>query len=329
MKRIKLLLKENYKILIFILVVGFIFLCPLSYYIDGPGGLSNLDKKVIIKNKKVNGSYNMTYVSEYKATIPMIIYAYLKKDFDIYKKEDILINNETDSEYNKRDRLYLKSSLSNAVISSYRYAHKKINVYSKCLYVGYITDNSNTDLKIGDNIISINKIKVTTRKEINRLLSKMNVGDRIDITVINNKKKLKRTAIIKNENGINVIGIIPIEILDYETEPAVEFKMDSNESGSSGGLMLALSIYDLIAEEDLAKGRTIAGTGTIDEFGNVGEVGGIKYKIKGAVKDRANIFFVPKNNYKEAKKIIDKNNYKIKLISINKLDDAVIYLKNH
>ena len=91
--------------------------------------------------------------------------------------------------------------------------------------------------------------------------------------------------------------------------------------------MLSLTIYDLLVKENLSHGRTIAGTGTIDRYGNVGEIGGVKYKIKGAVKDKADIFFVPKDNYKEAKKIVDKNKYKLKLVKVNTLKEAIEYLK--
>ena len=48
--------------------------------------------------------------------------------------------------------------------------------------------------------------------------------------------------------------------------------------------------------------------GTIDEDGNVGAIGGVKYKMLGAQKDGADIFFVPKENYDEAKKVYKKNN---------------------
>ena len=91
--------------------------------------------------------------------------------------------------------------------------------------------------------------------------------------------------------------------------------------------MLSLTIYDLLVKENLSHGRTIAGTGTIDKNGNVGEIGGVKYKIKGAVKDKADIFFVPKDNYKEAKKIVDKNKYKLKLVKVNTLKEAIEYLR--
>ena len=322
----KKLIKENYKFLIALGIIIFIFWVPIPYYINAPGGLTIINNKVSVKGKKINGSYNLTYVSEYKANIPLVVYSLINKDYDVYKKTDILLDNENDSEYYMRDRLYLEESISNAVISAYNLAGEKVNITNNYLYVGYILDSKNNNLLVGDEIISINGVKVNTKKEVNDLLSKMDVNDKVNIKVRNKNKEYDRYAYLKKENNRIIIGIIPIEVYDYSVIPEVSIKTDKNESGASGGLMLSLTIYDLIENKDLARGRVIAGTGTIDSNGKVGEIGGIKYKIKGAVKNGADIFFVPRKNYKEAKKIVDKKNYKIKLVRVNTLKDAVDYL---
>ena len=323
----KQLIKDNYKYIIILAILAIIFWLPLPYYIDAPGGLTKLNNKVIINNKKIDGSYNLTYVSEYKASIPLILFSLINKDYDIYKKEDIVLDNETDKEYYERDRLYLEESISNAVISAYNLAGKDVKISNNYLYVGYILEDSNTDLLVGDSIISIDGVKVSTKEEINKLLSKKKSKDKINIKVIHDNQEYNRYAYLKEKKGKILIGIIPIEVFDYKTDPKVKIKSSKSESGGSGGLMLSLTIYDLLVEENLSHGRTIAGTGTIDRYGNVGEIGGVKYKIKGAVKDKADIFFVPKDNYKEAKKIVDKNKYKLKLVKVNTLKEAIEYLK--
>lgn len=323
----KQIIKDNYKYIIILAILAIIFWLPLPYYIDAPGGLTKLNNKVIINNKKIDGSYNLTYVSEYKASIPLLLFSLINKDYDIYKKEDIVLDNETDKEYYERDRLYLEESISNAVISAYNLANKDVKISNNYLYVGYILDDSNTDLLVGDSIISIDGVKVSTKEEINKLLSKKKSKDKINIKVIHNNKEYNRYAYLKEKKGKILIGIIPIEVYDYKINPIVQIKSSKSESGGSGGLMLSLTIYDLLVKENLSHGRTIAGTGTIDKNGNVGEIGGVKYKIKGAIKDKADIFFVPKDNYKEAKKIVDKNKYKLKLVKVNTLKEAIEYLR--
>ena len=78
---------------------------------------------------------------------------------------------------------------------------------------------------------------------------------------------------------------------------------------------MSLEIYSQLINKDITRGRKIVGTGTISEDGEVGEIDGVKYKLRGAVKNKAQIFIAPSgNNYKEAVKEKKKNNYKIKII---------------
>ena len=62
--------------------------------------------------------------------------------------------------------------------------------------------------------------------------------------------------------------------------------------------------------------------------GNIGEIGGVKFKLKGAVKAKSNIFFVPSNNYKEAISYKKKKHYNIEIVKVNTINDAINYLKN-
>ena len=72
----------------------------------------------------------------------------------------------------------------------------------------------------------------------------------------------------------------------------IKVKTKSSESGASGGFMTALAIYNALTSDDITKGKIIAGTGTIDSEGNVGVIGGVKYKLSGAVKNHADIMLV-------------------------------------
>jgi PDZ domain-containing protein len=73
-------------------------------------------------------------------------------------------------------------------------------------------------------------------------------------------------------------------------------------TGPSGGLMLALAVTDSLNPGDLTGGRTIAGTGTIDRDGDVGPIGSVSYKVRGAAAAGATVFFVPADDAAEAAK---------------------------
>lgn len=66
--------------------------------------------------------------------------------------------------------------------------------------------------------------------------------------------------------------------------------------GPSAGLIFALGVLSRLDPQDFIRGRSIAGTGTIDNAGNVGPIGGIDQKMIGAARAGAKIFLMPARN---------------------------------
>ena len=87
--------------------------------------------------------------------------------------------------------------------------------------------------------------------------------------------------------------------------------------------MTALAIYNALTEEDLTKGRKIVGTGAIDKDGNILEIGGVKYKLLGAEKAKADIFLCPVKNYEEALRIKEENKLDLNIIKVATLKEAI------
>lgn len=99
----------------------------------------------------------------------------------------------------------------------------------------------------------------------------------------------------------------------------LEIKLDEI-GGPSAGLMFTLGIIDKLKPEDLTGGKIIAGTGTIDADGNVGEIGGIPQKLVGAKRAGAEVFLVPEGNCAEAKQnAVDG----LPMFKVATLDDAL------
>ena len=84
------------------------------------------------------------------------------------------------------------------------------------------------------------------------------------------------------------------------------------------------SEFNQLTKKDVTKGYKIAGTGTIEPDGTIGQIGGIKYKIIGAEADKADYFLAPAGeNYKDAKKYAKENNYKVKIIEVSTIEEAI------
>ena len=327
-KKVFKLLKENIMFIIMVIMLIMTFI-EFPYYINAPGGIINLDKKVIVENgHKSKGSFNISYISEYKANIYTLLYAYLNPNFDIIKKNDYLATNDTYETMDYREDLELDESIDDAIIYVYQYAKEDIKILKEEVYATYIYDEANTDMKIGDKIISIDDKIVTGRSSLKDILSKYNAGDKINIKVINDNKEYERYAYVIEVDGGIYIGIYTTTNKDYEVSRKIEVKSKKNESGPSGGLMLSLEIYNELIEEDITKGKKIVGTGTINIDGTVGPIAGVEYKLKGAVKRHADIFFVPVDNYEEAINLKNKKGYKIDIVSVSNFNDAIEYLNN-
>ncbi|MMZ71401.1 Lon protease [compost metagenome] len=63
------------------------------------------------------------------------------------------------------------------------------------------------------------------------------------------------------------------------------------------------------------------------EDGTVGPIGGVQFKIVASDREKADIFFVPEDNYKEAKAKVDELGTSMKLVPVKRVDDALKYLK--
>lgn len=317
-------IKENYKSLIVLVIIFIIFTIELPYSIYTPGGAVNLNDRVSVENKEeVKGSFNMAYVSMVKGSIPFLLLSKVFPDWDIVKKEDITAKGESMDELMMRERLYLQESMDNAIINAYQKANKKINIKSIINNVSYISEESKTDLKVGDQIISVNGINISSIAELKEIVEKLNENEKVNLKIKRKEKERDAYATTYKIDGVTKIGISFVTTYDYEATPNVNIKSKATEAGSSGGLMMSLTVYNQLVETDITKGKKIVGTGTIDINGNVGEIGGVKYKLIGAVKNKADIFICPEENYEEAISVAKDKDYDIKIISAKTFDEAL------
>lgn len=330
-EKVKSFIRENYLFILLCLIIFATFTYKLPYYIYTGGGLIDVSKKVdVLNDSKISGSYNMCYVSELPATIPTYLFSFFRNDWEVVKKESLTINkNESSSDIKKRDKIFLNVGNNSALINAFKYANKKYEIIKSNPIVVYVMEDANTSLEIGDEIISIDNNNVSNKDDISNYINTLNTNAKVIIKVKNKNKEYERYAYpFKYDNNM-LLGISLLEDTTIKTEPVVKFKFKKSEYGSSGGLMLSLAIYDYLVDDDLTKGYKISGTGTIDNDGNVGEIDGVKYKLAGAVKKKAKVFFVPNgSNYNEAIKLKNKKKYNIDIIGVDTFNDALDYLKN-
>lgn len=317
----KKFLKENLSFLIFLTLMILVIEVELPYYIEAPGGTINLSKRIDKNYNKKNGSLNMLYVTEYKGNVITVILSKVIKSWDLFKISNQQISNENSHDIYIRNKVMLDNSIQNATFVAYNYAGKKIDIKEKENIV--IATTKDNGIEIGDIILSIDDKEVENVDTIKNYLNTLKPNDEVVIKLKRgNKEKEVKITLDKDK----IIGIMVITNYTFDTEDDVDIAFKTGEGGSSGGLVLALGIYSQITGEDILKGRNIAGTGTIDAAGNVGEIDGIKYKIAGAVRKHMDVVLVSPYNYEEAKKVIEENHYNIELVKVNNFKEAIEYL---
>lgn len=318
-------IKEEYKFIIFLLLSVILFLFPVNYYIIVGGDISNIDDRVIISDSyNSKGSFNISYVSELKGRLGPYLLSYIIPGWESESANDYkYVDEETIQDIEFRNRLDLVSTNGNAIKWAYKLANKEYRVIDTKVYVISVSDEYESNLKIGDRIVKFDDNEMKDVDSARKYLGEIS-KNKIKVTVIRKNKEIDIDTNVYTKDGKKIIGVYLQEVSEYETDPKVEVKFKSKESGPSAGLITTLSIYDKLTKGDLTKGLKIAGTGTIEVDGAIGEIGGVKYKLAGAVKNKADVFLVPNgDNYEECVKLKKNNKYKIKIIGVSTIEDAI------
>lgn len=324
-------IQEEYKFILFLILFYCILQIPVNYYITTGGGISDVSSRIRVEEKhESKGSFNISYVTELqKSTVLTYALSYViptweRESANSYKYSE----EESTKDIQLRSEMDLEEANSTATYWAYTLAGKEINRLSTHIYVAALSPQFETPLKVGDEIVSIDGIKKETITEYKEYFQTKKENDSVTVQIIRNAKPKEVTTTLYSYEDRLILGISLQLIHEYETNPKVDISFKETESGPSGGLITTLEIYNQLIEEDLTKGRKIAGTGTIEEDGTIGEIGGIRYKLLGAVSAKADIFLVPSGkNYEDVIEYQKEKKLKIKLIEVKSIEDAIEKLK--
>ena len=327
--KVKKFIKENWLFLVIIIGLNLLFWIDLPYVIYAPGGAINLEERISSKsNYESSGKLQMAYVSMVRGSIPFLLASYVIPNWDIEPKSDVTLEDESINDMIKKDKLYLQESIANATMSSLKLLNKDFKINKIHNNVVYITKEADTKLKLYDEIVKVDNKEITSLEDYRTIVESHLEGDLVDLEVLRDNKIKHLTAKVYNTEAGLKTGLSFITTYDLESDEDIKIKSKISESGPSGGLMMALGIYNNLTKEDITKGKNIVGTGTIDADGNIGEIGGVKYKLIGAVKNKADIFICPLENYEEAKKVAKKENYDIIILTDKTLSGIIKQLKD-
>jgi Lon-like protease len=320
-----------------IIAVLFTFI-KLPYYVTMPGTAQKLEPLVHVKGgDEDDGDFMLTTVRMGRANVVSYALAKVRKYYELYPVEAVKQQGESDEEYTLRQLHMMEGSKQTAIAVAYKKAGKPITYKFLGVYVMRVLPDmpASQYLQPGDRIVEVDGKKLQSVEQFIEYVGQKTKGETVKLTFERKGKKKTVSLVLQPfpENPERVgIGISLVTDREIVADPPVEIKSEEI-GGPSAGLMFSLEIYNQLVEEDITNGYTIAGTGTINEKGEIGPIGGISQKIIAADKAGADIFFAPNekgaedSNYQEALKTAKDIGTKMKIVPVDTFDDALHYLQ--
>ncbi|MBA4602416.1 SepM family pheromone-processing serine protease [Thermoactinomyces mirandus] len=333
-------IRNTIAICLVLLVVGSMFLVPIPYYVISPGSAEDVSPLVKVRGgySREEGDFYLTTISMREGRLFDYLYSKWSDHVQLIPEGELLAKNESEEDYERRQAASMSLSQNHAILAAYRYAGRPITVKVKGVEVLRLMSGQPNALKEGDLITRINHQPVRSVEQLSGYLGTKETGEKVEVLVRRNQVQQKLTITLQplpREKGKPLkagLGIVPVLKAEIHANPPVHIDSD-NIGGPSAGLMFSLEVLNRLQKEDLTRGYQIAGTGIITEDGQVGQIGGIEFKIMAAAKKGADIFFCPADtgphdqNEKMAKETVKKYNYAMDIVPVKSLEEAVDYLK--
>jgi PDZ domain-containing protein len=329
-----------------LLALGLVFF-PTNYYAEVPGSAESLKPYVKVSGHPdtAKGSYMLTTVGIVGPASPaVLLWAKMQPYSEILSKRD-LMGDDDSAEYNLLQKLYIESAANGAIEAAFKTAGQPATLNHLGIYVMSILAGSpfKGQLKLGDTITALDGKHYASADAYVKAISARKVGSSLTLTYLRKGKQHQATGKLMRLPGTHKagIGITLTEHTTLTTKPKVT--IDAGEiGGPSAGLMFAVQVYTQLTGQNLRHGQKIAGTGTIDGAGTVGQIGGIDKKVYMANQEGAKVFFAPdqpatkallkadpsyENNYAVAKRTAKALKTKMKIVPVKTLKDALTYLQ--
>jgi PDZ domain-containing secreted protein/Zn-dependent protease/CBS domain-containing protein len=180
-------------------------------------------------------------------------------------------------------------------------------------------------LRQDDVIVAVNGAPLMLASDLRELISTRSPGTRFTLSVERRGRRIDAevaSARLDAQMGAAPgIGVL-VETRDFDVDLPfeIEFK-DLEVGGPSAGLAYALAIADMLDPEDLAEGRNVAASGTIQADGRVGPVGGLNQKAEAAEDADADILVAPQDEVGSIR------SPDVKLHGVDTLQEAITVLE--
>ncbi|MFJ8084043.1 PDZ domain-containing protein [Streptomyces sp. NPDC096205] len=335
--------------LIVLLCAGVLIKVPYSEMSPGPtvNTLGEHDGEPVLqisgrKTYPTTGNLNMTTVrvtsADYRMNLVEAVYGWLAHDNKIVPHDTLYPDGKTEEESTQENAEEFSQSQESAKVAALK--ELDIPVKSWVVVSTVVKDEpAEGSLHAGDVIKAVDGTAVKQPGDVAELVTKHKPGEDVVFTVVPAKEqaaaeKEHRTATGTEDVTITTTasdddgGKRAIVGITAGTDHTFPFTIDiklADVGGPSAGLMFSLGIYDKLTPGSLTGGQFVAGTGTIDDDGKVGPIGGIEMKTVGARDKGAKYFLTPADNCAAAAKDTPSG---LQLVKVDTIGDALDALQD-
>jgi len=304
----------------------------IPYFALSPGPVEEVDDLIEIADQTVydsSGGLLMLTVSLQEVNVFEYAQGLLDPAIDLVDREVIRPADVSPDEFRRANRLAMDDSKDTAIAVALRRLGYDVTLQGEGVYVAAVIEGTPAEgvLEAGDVITAVQGVPVTIRDDGVGEIVKNRIGDTISLQVDRAGAILDlEVTLIEHPTNLGQ-PMVGFEAQTYNEELDLPFDVEidtQNIGGPSAGLMYALTIIDLLTEEDLTGGAVISGTGTINSIGEIGAIGGVRQKAVAAAAAGATVMLVPTDNYEEAQTApVDG----LELVPVGTLDEAILALE--
>ncbi|ATW50417.1 YlbL family protein [Streptomyces xantholiticus] len=305
-------------IFIALLCAGVFLKVPYAEMSPGPtvNTLGSADGEPVLdisgrKTYPTTGHLNMTTVrvtgADYQMNLLEAVYGWLAHDNVVVPHDTLYPNGKTEEQSTQENAEEFSQSQESAKVAALR--ELKIPVKERVVVSSVVKGSpSQNRLHAGDVIRAVDGTAVKQPEDVAKAVVKHKPGEDVVFTVVPADEAAAAEKAGKEPEGTDKVTVKTVKAEDdgraivgiqAGIDHTFPFEVDINLAdvgGPSAGLMFALGIVDKLTTGDLTGGNFVAGTGTIDEAGKVGPIGGIEMKLVGARDAGAEYFLTPSDN---------------------------------
>ncbi|MET1003598.1 MAG: S16 family serine protease [Acidimicrobiia bacterium] len=281
-------------ILAFVIILGSAIRLP--YYSVSPGSALDMTQRVGIEGApqyEPDGEIMLLFIRQRaRVNVWEWLRASFDPDIDLHKEQEFVGDQSPEDVRTQSDADMAASQIAAKRIALEAAGYEVPLADGQVVLAVAPSRPANDVLAPGDVLLAADGQELVEPGDLGEIVRAHAPGETVDITLL--REGVEQTVAVGTEAADDGSTIMGIRTAGNYAFP-VEIELDTSSiGGPSAGLAMTLSIIDQLTPGNLTGGRDVAVTGTIEEDGHVGEIGGISQKAVAARAAGADLFLVPK-----------------------------------